>query len=762
MKEYLKKDEWQIIEDQFYAEYNEVSESIFSIGNGRMGQRANFEEQYSGKSLQGSYLAGIYFPDKTRVGWWKNGYPEYFAKIINSVNWIGLDIIVNGISVDLNQVEIIDFQRCLNMKEGYLKREVTFRMPAGTVLALSSTRFYHMVETETAALNLKLTLITGQAQIELHSYLDADVRNRDANYDEKFWKLKETAALDNLLTVSAETLKTNFDVFAAAKHSFSGPEYSKSNVHRAGYSAEIFEFNLSEHATAELSKYVSICHTENHAAELMQQAALAHVQRMDHAGFEALLAEQKDAWATIWQQSDIQIEGDLAAQQAIRFNIFQTLQTYTGEDARLNIGPKGFTGEKYGGVTYWDTEAYCIPFYLGSRPPQVAKNLLIYRYNQLGKAIENAEKLGFSNGAALYPMVTINGEECHNEWEITFEEIHRNGSIAFAIFNYIRYTGDQQYLSAYGLEVLIAISRFWKQRVNWSEEKQQYVMLGVTGPNEYENNVNNNWYTNTIASWCLAYTLSSLAWLKEQDALRYEQLIEQVQWQAHEATDWQHIIDHMFFPYSEKLGVFLQQDGYLDKEQILVSQLPLSERPLNQKWSWDRILRSCFIKQADVLQGIYYLEDRYDIATIKRNFDFYEARTVHESSLSSCLHAIIAAKIGDLERAYAFYLRTARLDLDDYNNDTEDGLHITSMAGTWMSIVEGFAGMRVRDEQVHLNPFLPKEWTRYAFQIQFRDQLLGIDISAESVTLRNHSSAEMHLTVFGQEYSISAQSTLII
>ena len=204
------------------------------------------------------------------------------------------------------------------------------------------------------------------------------------------------------------------------------------------------------------------------------------------------------------------MEGDEEAQQGIRFNIFHLNQTYRGDDPRLNIGPKGFTGEKYGGSTYWDTEAFCIPFFLCTAPASVTRNLLLYRYKHLEKAIENAQKLGYTNGAAFYPMVTMNGEECHNEWEITFEEIHRNGAIAFAIYNYIRHTGDHAYLIDYGLEVLIAISRFWSQRVNWSGEKMKYVILGVTGPNEYENNVNNNWYTNTLASWTLQYTIETI------------------------------------------------------------------------------------------------------------------------------------------------------------------------------------------------------------------------------------------------------------
>jgi maltose phosphorylase len=241
--------------------------------------------------------------------------------------------------------------------------------------------------------------------------------------------------------------------------------------------------------------------------------------------------------------------------------------------------------------------------------------------------------------------------------------------------------------------VLIAISRFWKQRVNFSRERGKYVLLGVTGPNEYENNVHNNWYTNTIATWTLNYTLEVIEYVKKENHSRYNELISRIHFDERiETRDWRHIIENMYYPQDEETGIFLQQDGYLDKEQMPAEKLDPAQRPINQHWSWDRILRSCFIKQADVLQGIYLFEDRYDTETIQKNFDFYESRTVHESSLSPCVHAIVAARIGNIKKAYELYLRTSRLDLDDYNNEVDEGLHITSMAGTWMSVIEGFAG----------------------------------------------------------------------
>jgi maltose phosphorylase len=767
MKNYIKHNEWQIIEEGFDPHLNKISESIFSIGNGRMGQRANFEETYTGETLQGNYVAGVYYPDKTRVGWWKNGYPEYFAKVLNATNWIGLNITINGEVLDLNTCKALDFSRVLDMKLGTLTRKFTAELKNGNVIEVESVRFCSILDDEAGAIKYTITPKNFDGKIVVESYLDGDVKNQDSNYDEKFWNEVTAKQEADFALLTLETKKTAFwissAIYTAIFQDDKDLELKSSFASKEKYVSQNFEVDVKQNEAITIFKYAVNLSSENHEKDAIEVNAISKLKEVVAKGFDQMLSEQAEAWAAKWQNGDVIIEGDVAAQQAIRFNIFQLHQTYTGEDARLNIGPKGFTGEKYGGSTYWDTEAYCLPFYLATAPQQVAENLLIYRYKHLEKAIENAEKLGFKNGAALYPMVTINGEECHNEWEITFEEIHRNGAIAFAIFNYIRYTGENKYLAEYGLEVLIGIARFWAQRVNWSIDKEKYVMLGVTGPNEYENNINNNWYTSTIATWCLKYTIEAIDIVKQNDAARLDEIVAKTKFNlAEEQKHWQDIIDQMFYPADEKLGIFLQQDGYLDKEQVLVKDLPAVDRPLNQKWSWDRILRSCFIKQADVLQGIYFFEEDYDLETIRRNYDFYEPRTVHESSLSPCVHAIIAAKLGDLDRAYEFYLRTSRLDLDDYNNDTEDGLHITSMAGTWLSVVEGFGGMRVKNNQLTLHPVLPKNWKSYSFKIGFRKAIITVKFDGKTVILSNESEHALDLNVFGKEEHLAANGTLEI
>jgi maltose phosphorylase len=754
-QDYIKPDNWSIIEEGFDVERVKSSESLFSIGNGAMGQRANFEEKYSGETFQGSYIAGIYYPDKTKVGWWKNGYPKYFAKVLNAPNWIGINIEINEEAFDLNScTEVKNFRRELNMKEGWYNRSFEATLKNGTEIAVNVRRFLSLNLDEVGIIKYEITPLNKDAKILYKPYLDAGVTNEDANWEEKFWEPLEVKKVTNEAYVTAQTYKTHFKVTTFMHNSiFANNENINISPSTIDSSSDKVEYTygviIAKGQTSSIQKIGGYTVSLNHTNTLA--AAEKAIKEALSKGYDQLLQEQIEAWAKVWEMSDITIDGDVKAQQGIRFNIFQLNQTYSGKDNRLNIGPKGFTGEKYGGSTYWDTEAYCIPFYMATKDQQVARNLLTYRYNQLDKAIENAkDNLGFKDGAALYPMVTMNGEECHNEWEITHEEIHRNGAIAFAIFNYNRYTGDYSYIPEKGLEVLIGIARFWHQRASFSTAKNQYVILGVTGPNEYENNINNNFYTNYVAKWCIDYAEEQITKVAAEYPADHKRIIEKVQLTENEIQEWKKVANNMYFPFSEEHNVYLQQDGFLDKDLVPVKDLDRSQRPINQKWSWDRVLRSPYIKQADVLQCFYFFEEHFSKEELLRNFEFYESFTVHESSLSPCVHSIQAAALDKMDMAYTFYLRTSRLDLDDYNKEVEEGCHITSMAGTWMSIVEGFGGMRVKNDTLHFSPKIPKEWTGYSFKINFRNQILKVSINHNETTFSVDGDADLAIIVNGQ------------
>lgn len=728
---------WTIRSSKLEKEHKRLQESLTSIGNGYMGVRGNFEETYSGDSHLGTYIAGVWFPDKTRVGWWKNGYPKYFGKAINALNFSKVAIFIDDTEVDLAKNDVSDFAIELDMKTGVLRRQFTV---LGVKFAI--TKFLSVAQKELAFIRWEMTATDGKTHaVRIQSLVDADVKNEDSNYEEKFWQVLAQDVSAEHSAIATQTVANPFGVeqfIVNAEQRFSGSLKASATIKTDWQVGNEFSGSVDS-GTQVFEKRVIITTSRDYAdLTAVQQAGRELADKIAAQSFEDLLAAHESGWQERWNIADVVIEGNDEAQQGIRFNLFQLFATYYGEDARLNIGPKGFTGEKYGGATYWDTEAYAVPLYLALAEPSVTRNLLKYRHNQLHQAQHNARQQGLAG--ALYPMVTFTGVECHNEWEITFEEIHRNGAIAYAIYNYTNYTGDESYLAKEGLEVLVEISRFWADRVHFSKRHNQYMIHGVTGPNEYENNINNNWYTNTLAAWVLNYTSEALAKYPRPD----------LQVSADELAKWADIITKMYKPYDKDLDVFVQHDGFLDKDICPVSALSADDLPLNQKWSWDKILRSPFIKQADVLQGIYFFGNQFSLPEKQRNFDFYEPMTVHESSLSPSIHAILAAELGKETKAVEMYQRTARLDLDNYNNDTEDGLHITSMTGSWLAIVQGFAQMKTWDGKLSFAPFLPSVWSGFAFHVNYRGRLLKVSVNKQMVEISLLKGDALEIEVYGE------------
>ena len=752
-KRLFEIDPWKISTKKFQPVDKRLQESITSIGNGYMGSRGMFEETYSGDTHQGLYLAGVWFPDKTRVGWWKNGYPDYFGKVINACNFIGVDILLNGTVVDLFKVAPEDFFLELNMKNGLLKREFIYSVE-DTKVKITFERFFSIVQKELSCQKISLTVLKGNPKISFVSQMNGNVYNEDSNYDEIFWEDRGCGFEENFGFLSTETKDNPFNtprytVTYAMDNRFSEPVKGLEQQEEM-FVAKSFSLKGEVGKTYSLEKFVWVVTSRD---VTLDQLAVAKngLKDLEKENFTTLLKAQSEAWKKRWDQADVKIFGSDEAQQGIRFNMFQLFSTYYGEDARLNVGPKGFTGEKYGGATYWDTEACIVPMYLSVTPQEVTKKLLEYRYKQLDGAFINAKRQGLKG--ALYPMVTFTGVECHNEWEITFEEIHRNGAIIHAIDNYTSYTKDRSYLDTDGIKVVVSVARFWADRVHFSKNAGKYMIHGVTGPNEYENNVNNNWYTNYLASWTLKYALENLPKAQEQSQ-------EELAVTKEELARWKEIAENMYLPYDEKRQIFVQHDTFLDKNLRPANSLGAEDRPINQHWSWDKILRSCFIKQADVLQGIYFFNDQFTLEEKKHNFDFYEPMTVHESSLSAMVHAVLAAELGYEEKAVEMYQRTARLDLDNYNNDTEDGLHITSMSGAWLSIVQGFAGMRSKNG-LSFKPFCPKDWTGYSFIMNYENRRIEVSVDHDSVTLLLKAGDPLTLKVNEQEILLKDTVTVV-
>ena len=633
------------------------------------------------------------------------------------------------------------------MQNGLFLRRFTVRTAGGSV-QVEAERFVSLAQKELLAVRYRLTP-DYDAHVVMRPYLDSNVRNLDSNYEETFWDMLEEEETEDALALLTKTKENpfgtpRFAVSAAMSCWADGLEMAGRRLD-SGYVETRYEGDVAAGEDVVMEKYALCFTSRDYDEKVLSTLSLKAAARAREVGYDALRDAHTAAWRDRWAGCDVTIQGDDAAQQGIRFNLFQLLSTYSGDDARLNIGPKGFTGEKYGGATYWDTEAYCLPVYMAIAGQDVAKQLLLYRWLQLDGAYHNARQQGLKG--ALYPMVTFTGVECHNEWEITFEEIHRNGAIAHAIFNYATYTGDMDYMLREGLDVLCGVARFYTDRVHFSNRHGKYMIHGVTGPNEYENNVNNNWYTNRIAAWSIGLFVTQ-ARRASQERRRELAITED------ELAHMVDVVEKMYYPEEVELGIFVQHDTFLDKELMPASDIPAGERPINQHWSWDHILRSCFIKQADVLQGLYFLNHLYDVETIRRNFDFYEPMTVHESSLSPCVHSILAAQLGYRQKAVEMYQRTARLDLDNINNDTDDGLHITSMAGSWLAIAHGFAGMRTTDG-LSLSPFLPDAWQGYAFQFHYRGRVIRVSVRPGQALVELLQGKPLKMTLCGQEQTLS-------
>ncbi len=766
MKRFLQTDEWNIIEEGFLADRMRASESIFSLGNGRFGQRGNFEETYTGDSLQGSYVAGITFQDRTRVGWWKNGYPHFFSRVPNAPNWSGIYVRLIDEEMNLAQWDVENFRRRLNMQEGISYREFEVTSPKGNTLKVNVEHVESMANQNLCLIKYSVTSVNYEGKVSIVPYINGEVTHETSNFNEQMWNILRAETNTDYAYLWTQTKREDsqlccaltYQLFKNSKELASTPiKIEKEKL--VGFSAGT-DVKPGDRVT--LIKYVSLVSSLHAERHVLVERSLEEVLQAKAKGWDALTQEHRDIWAEIWEDTDVVIEGDPEAQQGIRYNIFQLNQSYRGDDPRLNIGPKGFTGEKYGGATQWNTELCCVPFFLFSTSRYVARNLLLYRYHQLPKAIDNARLLGFRDGAALYPMVTIHGEECHNEWEITFEEIHRNNIIVHSILQYTQATGQMDFITQYGLEMMIAICRFWSQRVSFSQPKQKYVILGVTGPNEYENNVDNNWYTNFSCVQTLKTTLHYLELIAHQYPDEYANVRRATNFQYTETARWKEIIDDMYLPEDRELGIFVQNDGYLDKELLTVEDIPVRQRPINQHWSWDRILRSCYIKQSDVLLGLHLYYYLFDTETIRRNFRFYEPRTLHESSLSPFVHSILAARIGDIDKAYELFLHATRLDLDDYNNEIDEGLHITSMAGAWLALVKGFGGLQLTGEMMSFHPVIPEKWRKYSFKVNYRHRTLLLKVSRRMTKVKLTNGEALTIQVYGKEYTISPEQTLEI
>ena len=755
---YFKTDAWRVIEEGFDKDYSEVAESIYSLGNEYMGVRGYFEEGYSGKSLVGSYFNGVYEVEKLEGSAYK-GVVDQTEFMVNSVDWLYTRITIDGEQLDLNQSEFSDFTRVLDMKTGCLTRSFIWTTKKGKRLELKFERFLSMVDAHIGVQKITMKALNFAGKVFVKSGMDFSILHQSRQ--KNFWSCKKHIDELGFLAMLGTTLETNQKVFTGARFISDAVE-EKTSQKEEKILVKEFVFDLNEGTEQSLTKlvenlvYRDITDGEESAFYQECEQVFHHLQTLEE---QRLFKENADWWKQVWKSSDIVIEGDEENQQGIRFCIFQMFQTYHGTRLGNNIGAKGLTGEAYNGNAFWDTETYCLPFFLFNNI-KAARNLLMYRYVTLPEAQKRAEALDCEG--AFYPIATISGRECCNLWQHASLQLQASTAVAYGIWFYDKITRDHNFLYEYGVPMLVEVCRMLATRGSWSADRSRYGYYCVMGPDEFQMMVNHNCYTNYMGQFTLSYTREVLETFEKEEPQQYAQMKEKLHLQEKELSDWKDMQEHMYIPKDEKTGIYEQHDGFFELPHVEVDAIPVDDFPLYDHWSYDRIYRNDMIKQPDVLMFLLLFNHKFSEEELRANYEFYEPKCIHESSLSPSVHSILASQLKKHEEAYDFFRFATRMDLDNYNRNSNQGLHTTSIAAAWMNIVYGFGGMRSDGEGLEFNPSIPKEWGGYSFHITYKQQVITVKVKKESVNITALEDTKETIRVYGKDYNLSKEGETIV
>jgi maltose phosphorylase len=762
-KRYLEIDPWRVVENGFHPRQSRVSESIFSLANEFMGIRGHFDEGYGGDSLVGSYFNGVFTEHPHVYPLLGKGFPERNHFMVNSVNWLHTRITMGGQQLDLAKSRFSDFTRSLDMRTGTLTRSFIWHIGKGRNARVQFTRFLSMAQEHLGCQRIEIEALdfSGVATVALG--LDFSPVHEGAG-SKNFWTCLRRGGRGHMRSILAEAHGSLQKVASTFRCEANLEPKSTSEIGGATPQGKLtgvkLTFGLRANEPLIIDRLVAHHVEKNPAistAKVWSDAKKSADALLDTT-FDRAHARHCAYWSKFWKRFDVTIEGDPANDQGTRYCIYQLRSTYHGVDGALNIGAKGLTGEVYGGLAFWDTETYCLPFYLFT-DPAAAKNLLLFRYNTLPQARERARQLDCEG--ARYPMTTIDGTETCGVWYHGDLEIHVPAAVAYAIAHYVRVTGDQEFLYRYGLEMLIEISRFYASHGGWSPKTGEFGLWGVMGADEFHMMIHNNAYTNTMAKKTFEWTLAGIADLRRVDAGRLARLERKLGIRADEPANWKKMAAKMRLQRDAKSGVIEQHDGYFDLPHIDIDKLPPERRPVVSKFPYITRSRFDWIKQPDVLLLPCFFSRDYSIKEKRVNFELYEPRCIHESSLSPGIHAILAAELGMRDVAFNYVRYSSRLDLDDYNGNTSQGLHMTSMAAAWMSLVYGFGGMRSDGTVIAFKPSIPKTWKSFTFRVAIRDALLEIRVDQKRATFRVVEGEPVKVEVYGEILRVGQQPFIV-
>jgi len=726
-------DPWRLVEKKYNPSRMAQMETLFALANGYLGIRGTFEEgapvYQKGTLINGFHETWpIFYPESA------HGYAKTGQTIVNAPDGTLIRLYIDDEPLDLARARLVSYERSLNMQTGILERDVIWEKGSGKQVRIRSRRLVSFEHRHVAAISYEVTLLNAEAPIVISSELvyqeetravEGDQRGSRA-FAERVLLPQGLQAREGRAILKAITRASRMTLACGMDHQVEADcPYDLKNQSSEERGRVIISAQCAVGQTVRLTKLLTY-HVSRHAPvdELAERAERA-LDRARGLGFEGLATSQQASLAKFWDRSDVEVRGSDELQQVMRFNLFHIHQA-SGRTDGMGLPAKGLTGHGYEGHYFWDTEVYILPFLIYTNP-QVARNLLLFRYRMLDAARRRAHEV--NQQGALFPWRTINGEEASAYYAAGTAQYHINADIMYALMKYAQVTGDTEFLHREGAEMLVETARMWRSLGFYSKRNNgQFCINAVTGPDEYNTVVNNNAFTNLMARENLRAAAETLEQIRARDPDQFAKVAHATRLNPSEIAEWQAAADNMFVPYDQTEGIHLQDDEFLDKKPWDFADTPPEKYPLLLHFHPLVIYRHNVIKQADIVLAMFLLGSQFSLEQKRRNFDYYDPLTTGDSSLSVSIQSILALELGYKEKAIDYLRYALWMDLADVHANVEQGCHIASMGGTWMAVVYGIAGMRESNGRISFHPRLGERIEGLRFSLTAQGQLLTVDI----------------------------------
>jgi alpha,alpha-trehalose phosphorylase len=758
---------WRMTATRYAPEFLAQAETIYALANGYLGLRGDFEEG-TPVSKPGVFLNGFYETWPIVYGEAAYGFAKTGQTIVNATDGKIIRLYVDDEPLEIHKVHLLEFRRTLDWRTGTVDREILWETPAGKRVAISSRRMVSMTQRHLAVLTYDVRCLNHAAHIILSSemmtrQLDGEGGEPDprrlAGFDGRVLDPVARRSRDRRVVLCHRTRSSKITLACGMDHQLVTAGRCVESIRCGENRAEVvFSVDVDTEQPVHLTKFLAYHFAEDCDVEELTNRAERTLDRTMVIGEIGLLEEQREHYDAFWKRADVEIEGDPRVQQAVRFNLFQVRQA-TARAEGHGVPAKGLTGQGYEGHYFWDGEIYVLPYVIYT-DPQLAGNLLHFRWAQLDRARAHARELG--HVGALFPWRTINGDEASAYYAAGTAAYHINADITYAMRKYALATLNGHFLLGGGVDVAVETARMWLSLGDFCERKGgAFCINNVTGPDEYTAVVDNNRFTNMMARENLRAAVRAVNFVRQSHPADYEHLVGRTKLEVTELNEWERAADHMYLPVDEKTGIHPQDDSFLDKPRWECAQIPADKHPLLLYYHPLTLYRHQILKQADVVMAMFLLGSNFTLEEKRRNFDYYDPLTTRDSSLSSCVQSIVATEVGYAEKATEYFLEAVLVDLGDIGGNVIDGMHIASAGGVWMALVYGFGGMRDYGGELDFHPRLPTVWSRLRFQLTWRDARFEVDVRPGEVCYRLLEGKSLTLRHEGKPFELGPGSPVV-